>query len=273
MGELMKIKDEVLNENNLIDFKTKKKQKENKEKGIEIKYCKRISENDPLIPKKTPCNSKENRDNVYPFKEEDIPRMISLLQDKADNNPNKESEIIYRRHKAMFIMGINIALRVSDLLSLKWNDVYDKNWEFLEGKKIKPIKTQRTNKHVLLVYNDAFRQAIEEYRQYCNITNMDRYIFISREGGHIQPQSAGKVIKGAALELGIKYNVNTHSMRKAFARIYYDHADDKGQALIDIMIIFGHSSMKITKDYLCITEDSIRRVYNSMNLGYQVIEE
>jgi integrase len=262
---------------NVIDFNTKKKEK----KGIEIKYCKRKNDTDPLIPKKTPCNSKENRDNVYPFKETDIPRMISYLEDKIEHSRDKEDEIINRRYKALYIMGINIGLRVSDLLSLKWNEVYDKNWEFLDGKKIAPIKTRNTKKknpkkkkkHVLLVYNDAFRQALEEYRKYINITNMDSYIFKSREGGHIQPQTVGKVIKSAALALGIRYNVNTHSMRKTFARVYYDHAENKEQALIDIMIVFGHSSIQITKDYLCLTDEAIGRVYNSLNLGFKVIEE
>lgn len=240
-------------------------------------------------PKETPCNTKHNRDNVYPFKEEDVPRMVDALKDKIESSKNSDDRMTFRRYLALFIMGINIGLRASDLLALKWCQVYDKDWNFLDGIKIKPIKTERTNKHVFLKYNDSFRKAIEEYRQYYNPTNLNAYIFESREKDSkkskknskgketkkewIEVQTAGKYIKNVAKSIGIKYNVNSHSMRKTFARTIYDHSPDKEAALIGIGIIFGHSSLKITRDYLCITEEEIDRLYNMVNLGYEIIEE
>jgi integrase len=162
---------------------------------------------DGITRKMTPCNSKENRDNVYPFKEEDIPKMVKYFMSRIESSNSQEEEVPNRRNLVYFITGINIGLRCSDLVSLKWSDVYDENWEFLDGKKIKPLKTQKKDKHVLLKFNDSFKRAVTEYKDFYNPQQIDGYIFKSREGGHIEVRTAGKIIKEAAKCAGITYNV------------------------------------------------------------------
>jgi integrase len=176
----------------------------------------------------------------------------------------------------MGVMGCNIGLRASDLLSLRWCDIYDKEWNFLRGKKIKPKKTSNTkkkNKYVFLVYNESFRNALEEYRKYINITDMNDYIFESREGGHIQVQTAGKIIKNAAIDVGIKYNVNSHSMRKTLARNIYNKAEDKEDALVRIGEILGHTSTRDTRKYLCLVEEELVECFDLADFGYVIEEE
>jgi integrase len=241
-----------------------------KKKGEVVKYKTVKKTRDGEI-KKTPNNTKLNRDNVYPFKEEDIPKMVKYLKNKIDNSTNHEDEMIARRNLTIFICGINIGLRCSDLVSLRWNDVYDKDYNFLEGKKITPKKTRRSNKHVLLKYNDDFKKTMDYYRHFCNIKDMNSYIFTSREGNHIEVDRVGQIIKKAAEEVGIKYNVNTHSMRKSFARLRYDNAKDKSKVLVELMKLFMHSSTKITMDYICISEDELEDLYNDVSIGFDAI--
>ena len=221
-------------------------------------------------PKKTKSNAKENRDNVYPFKEEDIPKMVRYFNQAIEEATNDEDKLIRIRNKAMFIMGINIGLRCGDLVSLKWSDIYDKRFNFLSGKKIKPKKTRNQNKHVLLKYNEAFKRAISEYKDYIRLSesNLDDYIFPSRQGDHIGVRTVGNTIKKAAESVGINYNVNTHSMRKTFARVRYDHAIDKEKTLIELMQLFNHDSLKVTKHYICISEEELEELYNDVNLGF-----
>ena len=227
-------------------------------------------------PKQTKSNAKKNRDNVYPFKEEDIPKMVEYFQeqiDKAIADKSKEKELIARRNLAGYIMGINIGLRASDFVSFKWNDIYDKDFNFLSGKKITPKKTRKKKKHILLKYNDAFKRAIEEYRLHCKNIKMDDYIFKSREGEHIVVRTWYNIIKKAATEVGITYNIGSHSLRKTFARVRYDHSTQKDKTLIELMKIFNHSSPTVTLDYICIGEKELEQLYNDVNLGYEEIDE
>jgi integrase len=237
---------------------------------IPFRRCKKLKKNGD--PKMTPCNAKENRDNVYPFKEDDIPKMLNYLNEKIKNKTNDEDDLINRRNKALYKTGINIGLRCGDLVSLRWNDIYDENWNFLDGKKIKPIKTRKKDKHVLLKFNDAFKEAIAEYKEYCKPKNLNGYIFKSREGGHIEVQTAGGMIKKTAAQVGIKYNVNSHSLRKTFARVRYDHSLDKSKTLVELMRIFNHASPRITLDYICIGEEELEKLYNDVNLGLEFCE-
>ena len=120
--EEIKRKGEVID----VDFQTgKKKSSKKKSKGKDIKYRKDGK------PKQTKSNAKKNRDNVYPFKEEDIPKMVQCFQKQIDiaiAKKSKQRELIARRNLAGFIMGMNIGLRASDLVSLKWSDIYDKDF-------------------------------------------------------------------------------------------------------------------------------------------------
>lgn len=44
---------------------------------------------------------------------------------------------------------------------------------------------------------------------------------------------------------------------RLFGHSYYLAAPDKQQALIQLMTIFGHSDMRITLRYICITDEEI----------------
>ena len=222
--------------------------------------------------KQTPNNTKINRDNVLPFKEEDIHKMVKYFKSRVDNSDNNEDEMIARRDLSLFIMGLNIGLRISDLTTLKWNDIYNDDWTFRDGRSITPKKTKNKSKHVLLKFNPDFKKAIEYYRQYCDkIENMGSYIFTSRKGGHIGEDAIGKIIKDAAKEAGIKYNVRTHSLRKTFCRLRYDYAIDKSAVLVELMVLLGHSSVLSTKHYICISEEELEELYNSVSIGFDAI--
>jgi len=232
------------------------------------------------LPKRTRSNAKENRDNVYPYKEEDIPRIINYLVEQIKSSRNRHYELINRRNLALFVMGINIGLRVSDLISLKWSDIYDEKWEFLLGKKIKPQKQQRVDKNgkkkvkiVMLKYNDAFKKAVSDFREYCKPKRLDEYIFKSREGGYICRQTVNSILDEISKALGLTYNTACHSLRKTFARVRYDHSNDKEATLIELMTIFNHASPAITKKYICITEEEIEKLFNKINLGLDTLIE
>jgi integrase len=228
--------------------------------------------------KNVKSNSKKDRDNVQPYKEEDVPKMVKYFKNLMEEANNDEDYQIRFRNLTLYVMGLNIALRVSDLVSLKWSDVFDKRWDFLDGKKIAPKKQNRIDKdgkkhvkHVLLKFNDSFKRAVSEYKDYMKPTNIDSYIFSSRQNpkGHIKPATVSIILTTAADAIGINYSTNTHSMRKFFARVRYDHSTEKDKTLVELMVLFGHSSTKVTRHYICITDEEIGDLYNAFNAGYE----
>lgn len=113
--------------------------------------------------KQTPNNSKKNREYVMPFKEEDITKMIEWLNMRIMCSGNDEDREIAVRNKFLFIMGCNTGLRVSDLQSLTWNDVFDEKGNLRESKVIKPWKTRNINKHIDQEFNETFRMSVVSY--------------------------------------------------------------------------------------------------------------
>lgn len=210
---------------------------------------------------------------VYPFStEEDIKAMIDLFNKRIDESDNDNQRQIACRNKMLFLIGINLSLRISDLVSLKWNFFLKEDMTFREFYKIQPKKTKKTGKFVTLYFNQVVKKAITDYIEQYPIEDINDYIFKSREGnGAITERSVWRIIVNSAKEAGIEYNVGTHSLRKTFGYHIWHNADDKEKALVMLMVIFNHSSIATTKKYIGIMNEEIESVFNDLNLGIDLI--
>ncbi len=170
------------------------------------------------------------------------------------------------RNYALFCVGINTALRISDILNLKWNDVYDfKKRGFRRHLEIIEKKTHKRNEVFL---NKEVVRALERLMEYCDDKNMsigaDCYIFVGRRSTNkpLCRSQAYRIIKAAAQVLRIDGNIGCHSLRKTFG---YFAARNKVSSVL-IMNIYNHSSFAITKRYLGIEQDERDRVFMRMAL-------
>lgn len=161
------------------------------------------------------------------------------------------------RDYTLFILGINSALRISDLLKLKIEDV--------RGKDRVTIREQKTGKSKDFPLSDICKKAIENYIKKYSLES--GYLFTSRKGQYSKPIGrvwAWKVINEAARHVGIDYKIGTQSLRKTFG--YW--AFKRGYALEKIQKLLNHSSPGTTLTYIGITKDELDEVYIKMNLGY-----
>ena len=166
------------------------------------------------------------------------------------------------RNYALFVVGINTALRISDLLSLEWGDVFDFQKEaWVTYVKVKEKKTGKQN---VIFLNQNARQALELYRTaagdvdgqdkiFCN--NRNRRVAITRT-------QAYAVIRRACSDSGIEGKISCHSLRKTFGY----HAWKRNVPEVMLMNIFNHSSFAITRCYLGIEQDDKDEVFRKMNL-------
>lgn len=177
------------------------------------------------------------------------------------------------RNEFLFVLGINIGLRISDILKLKIEDLIKPNSKTARDYvTIQEVKTGKAKKFYL---GDIVKKTIESYIKETPGVIPDDYVFKSRKGNNIPitRQRAYKIINNAAEDLGIvernskgiivSGEIGTHTMRKTFGY----HAYKNGVSLELLMDIFNHSTPAMTLRYIGITERQKQEVYLQSNLG------
>lgn len=212
---------------------------------------------------------------VYPFiSQEEIRTVINVLDNRINEAPDKNKRQIACRNKMLFLIGINLSLRISDLITLRWNFFLKDDLTFRDYYKIQPKKTKKTGKFVTLYFNEVVKKAVIEYTEQYPIEHMDDFVFKSRKGNNaISERSVWQIIVDTSAEAGIERNVGTHSLRKTFGYHVWHNAEDKEKALVMLMTIFNHSSVVMTKKYIGIMNEEIEDVFNSLNLGLDYLTE
>jgi len=175
------------------------------------------------------------------------------------------------RNELLFILGINVGIRVSDILKLKTKDLLMPNKSIKDHVVITEKKTGKTKKFYI---GDIVREVIHDYYKDINDYNPDKYVFDGRKGDlAISRQQAYRILNKAAELIDlverdgnnrlISGEIGTHTLRKTFGY----HAYQNGTSLSLLMQIFNHSSEFQTLRYIGITEDNKKNVYLNSNLG------
>ena len=148
------------------------------------------------------------------------------------------------RDYMMFTLGINIGLRVGDLLRLKVKDV-------LEGTHIDIIE-EKTGKRKRFFVNPKLRREVQKYVRKSGLS-MDHYLFPSRNGRGTKPITriqAYRVLNKAAEYAGVE-EVGTHTLRKTFGYQHYQKYKD----IALLQQILNHDNQKDTMIYIGLTQD------------------
>ncbi|MCL2578666.1 MAG: tyrosine-type recombinase/integrase [Oscillospiraceae bacterium] len=162
------------------------------------------------------------------------------------------------RNYVLVTLGVHTALRISDLLRLKWDDVYD--FEQNVVRKTVDLIEKKTKKSKTIALSKAVAGALAMLA--ASSARRGRYLIencaTQKAIGRVQ---AYRIIRAAAENLGFKQRYSCHSLRKTFGY----HAWKSGVSPVVIMDIYNHSSLAITKRYLGITQDDRDAVYLGLN--------
>jgi integrase len=167
------------------------------------------------------------------------------------------------RNQLLVILGAHTALRISDLLRLKWGDVYDFNrkrfYERIE------VKEKKTGKFKRIALNTSALRALSQYLKTLSAIKPEGFVFTNnrKQPKAISRVQAWHIIKQAAAALKIAGRIACHSLRKTFGY----HAWKKSVPVAVIMDIYNHSSFSITKRYLGISQDDRDAVYKKLSFG------
>lgn len=205
---------------------------------------------------------------VYPFNLEEIKAIVNVLNERIEEAANDNQKQIAHRNKMLFLIGVNVGLRASDLMQLRWSYFYKDNMDFKEFYMLQPKKTKKTGKFVKIFFNQTVKKAIENYVSDYPIENLDNYLFKSRKGDKpITERGLWKIIVDVAENAGIEKNVGSHSLRKTWARNIYDNAEDKSEALVMLQECLRHSDSLTTLRYISIMDEEKKNMYESVELG------
>lgn len=150
-------------------------------------------------------------------------------------------------------------LRISDILSLQWQQVYDMDeFELVEKK---------TQKRRVIKINGQLKKHINDCYQKIKPQSVEDYIFISKKGSVYTVQRINVILK----ELKVRYNLkinnfSSHSLRKCFGREIFIRSDSNAElALVKLSHLFNHSSPAITRRYLGISQKELMETYEILS--------
>lgn len=166
------------------------------------------------------------------------------------------------RNALLMTIGLNTALRIGDILDLRWGDVYD-----FRQKSVKThirIHEQKTGKLNIIAINQPIKKKLKEFRTDHPTMQKGDYLFQSQKhkGMALSRFQAFRIIREAAEYAGIEEHISCHSLRKTFGY----HAWKQGIPPVMLMKIFNHSSYQITMRYLCIEQDDKDEVFRKVML-------
>ena len=164
------------------------------------------------------------------------------------------------RNHVLVVLGVHTALRISDLLRLRWEDVYD-----FENRCVRStisVTEKKTKKNKIIALNKSAISSLTLLAE--RNAQPGRFIIENAKTGNaISRIQAYRLIRAAAEALAFQTRVSCHSLRKTFGY----HAWKSGVSPVVIMEIYNHSSLAVTRRYLGVTQDDKNAVYLGLDFA------
>lgn len=155
--------------------------------------------------------------------------------------------------------GCLTGLRISDILALRYSDLFSPEIEIIE---------QKTKKHRTIRVNQHLREHAEKCFNALGLKDPSRKAFISRKQTVFTIQRVNVIFKELKRRYGLKIgHFSTHSLRKTFGRRVVEMAGPNAEtALIKLSDIFQHSSVKTTRIYLGLRKEELLETYDLLEM-------
>lgn len=186
-------------------------------------------DSNPMQSIKTPKLSKKLPD-VLSYDE--ILKMMELID---------YTKLAGERDKTIVMLLYGGGLRVSELVSLKVNDLFvDEGFVKVKGKgskeRLVPIGIKTINQ---------VSYYVESYRNKFAKPGSKNYLILNQRGGSLSRVSVFNLIKKLAMEAGIKKAISPHTLRHSFATTLIE----AGANLRAVQQMLGHESITTTEIY------------------------
>ncbi|GIU33635.1 site-specific integrase [Shewanella colwelliana] len=183
---------------------------------------------------------------VQAVKDHDTVKLISFLLEKQFSQQLAD----------VWNIGLNLALRISDLLSIKFDDIQDDRLIIRESKtgKLANIKLNSTTLERIARIRQEHPNHIYLFQSYRN-----------QRSKTVKPAPLSRRYVCRALAMvgeEIKLALGTHSMRKTRGYHLYQNTKDIGR----VMKMLRHSSEGVTLRYIGIEQDDVDQDFQELEL-------
>ncbi len=170
------------------------------------------------------------------------------------------------RDLLLFELGINSALRISDLLRLRIGDLFENG---MSPREFFDMKEMKTGKSTRITITPKVKATLGEYAaKYPEVSrNSENFVFFQKKTFPLGSESIGRktswlLMSKLCEEVGLKGNFGNHTLRKTWG--YQARMNNVPLEIIQHKL--NHSSLAITQRYLGITADEIAEACNKLDL-------
>ena len=207
---------------------------------------------------------KGKKSEVFPFEIEDMKNIMAYFTEHG-----------MWIHYLLFVMGVNMARRIGDTLSLTWEHIYNPETGNFRADLLE-IAEDKTDKLANPHINSSVRSAVELYidKTGCDPSKNDykEYVFTQLSGTHkgrvVSSQAYRTALKTAAKAVGIEYNVGTHSTRKTFGKYSRMLHPGDYDSMEVLQTIYNHEDTNTTKHYIGLTKQKVDKYYDDMGVFF-----
>lgn len=213
---------------------------------------------------RTITTGKSKKGRVQPLKnKDDISRAKAYFKNEKEYRYNG----INIRNYCLFVLGISIMRRISDILDFKVKDVMN----VVTGQIVDSIyiTENKTGKTAYLKFRKEVKEALSEYITYLRENDPsfspENYLFKTRQSEKMTRNQGWKIMKQMGEELSLNTNVGTNTMRKTGAYQTFMLKKNDPYALAIVSDMLNHSSEKMTRHYIGLDEEEMGKIYDDMD--------
>lgn len=189
----------------------------------------------------------QGQSSVNPIRDkDDLKNFINYFKKLRDKETNPTKAKLYDRNYMMILLGVNAALRFSDLRRLTVDKVKF-NYIVQRDK-----KTRKENKFSL---NKEIYNELQDYIKRQELGDED-YLFYSRKGVNksLSRVQGYNIIQNIKEGIRIHYPVGTHTLRKTFGYWFYKQYND----VVTLQRILNHSNPSVTLIYIGVLDKEVQ---------------
>ncbi|MDY0133075.1 MAG: tyrosine-type recombinase/integrase [Desulforegulaceae bacterium] len=156
------------------------------------------------------------------------------------------------RNKAVFELMYSTGIRVSELVGLNVDDIFDSGFikVFGKGRKERIIPCSSKALKFVKDYIELVEMEINK--------KLEGALFLNRFKTRIRARSIARILDALILKAGLHFKTSPHKIRHSFAT----HMLDNGADLRFIQEFLNHKSLSTTQKYTHVTMDRLMEVYD-----------